>query len=96
MGPYNPLDKQLEYDKEGNITKYHVKPYNEIDAISAQHICGNDTSCKNTADRKMVQSIDNLPYSKVPKWGMFARTAINTKQKLGMGSKNNRSRRMKF
>ena len=37
MGPYNPLDKQLEYDREGNITKYHVKPYNEIDAISAQH-----------------------------------------------------------
>ena len=108
MGPYNPLDKQLEYDREGNITKYHVKPYNEIDAINAQHdvdytICGNDTSCKNTADRKMVQSIDNLPYSKVPKWGMFARTAINAKQKLGMGSqskvvgsKNNRSRRMKF
>lgn len=106
MGPYNPLDKQLEYDEKGNITKYHVEPYNKIDAISAQHdvdytICGNDTSCKNTADRKMVQSIDSLPYGEVSKWGMLARAMIDTKQKLGMGSqskiaKNNKSRRMKY
>ena len=27
MGPYNPLDQQLEYDKDtGEITKWHVKP----------------------------------------------------------------------
>ena len=100
MGPYNPLDEQLEYDNKGNITKYHVQPYNEIDAISAQHdvdytICGDNTSCKNRADKKMVNSIDELPYGKVPKWGVFARTAINTKQKLGMGTKNLKSRRVK-
>ena len=28
MGPYNPLDQQMEYNKDsGGITKWHVKPY---------------------------------------------------------------------
>ena len=38
MGPYNPLDQQLEYNKDtGEITKWHVKPYNKVDEIAAYH-----------------------------------------------------------
>ena len=38
MGPYNPLDKQLEYDKNtGEVTKWHVQPYNQVDEIAAYH-----------------------------------------------------------
>jgi len=41
MGPYNPLEKQLEYDKNtGEVTKCHVQPYNKVDEIAAYHdIC---------------------------------------------------------
>ena len=35
MGPYNPLDQQLEYDKNtGEVTKWHVQPYNKVDEIA--------------------------------------------------------------
>ena len=106
MGPYNPLDKQLEYDKEtGKITKFKVEPYNEVDRIAAQHDVdysisntkNKGTACKNEADRRIVESLDNIPYGKMPKWGQTARFLINTKQKLGMGvkSKNGKSRRVK-
>ena len=38
MGPYNPLDQQLEYNKDtGEITKWYVKPYNKVDEIAAYH-----------------------------------------------------------
>ncbi|PFX21436.1 hypothetical protein AWC38_SpisGene14072 [Stylophora pistillata] len=38
MGPYNPLHKQLEYDKNtGEVTKWHVKPYNQVDEIATDH-----------------------------------------------------------
>eukprot|EP00794_Sanderia_malayensis_P020821 gene20821-22863_t len=105
MGPFNPLEKQLDYDKEtGQITDFKVKPYNEVDSIAAQHdvdysICSNKnkgTACKNEADRRMVESLDRIPYGKMPKWGLTARFLFNTKQKLGMGvkSKNGKSRRV--
>ena len=97
MGPFNPLEKQLEYDKEtGQITTFKVEPYNEVDRIAAQHdadysICNTKnkgTACKNEADRRMVESLDNIPYGKMPKWSQTARFLINTKQKLGMGVKS--------
>jgi len=39
--PYNPLEKQLEYDKNtGEVTKWYVQPYNKVDEIAARHdIC---------------------------------------------------------
>ena len=38
MGPYNPSDQQLEYNKDtGEITKWYVKPYNKVDEIAAYH-----------------------------------------------------------
>ena len=34
MGPFNPLDKKLEYNPEtGEITKWIVRPFNKVDEI---------------------------------------------------------------
>ena len=97
MGAYNPLDKQLEYDKNtGEITKWYVQPYNEVDRISAHHdICYDMGRDKRECDRKMVKSLDEIPYGQMPKWGQTARFLINTKEKLGLGTKNGKGRRVK-
>ena len=97
MGPYNPLENQLEYDKNGKITKWHVKPYNKVDEIAAHHdVCYSMGKNKGDCDRQMVKSLDQIPYGEMPKWGQTARFLINAKQKLGMGvkSKNRKSRRV--
>ena len=53
-------------------------------------VCGNkpkneQLKCKNKADKKMVKSLDAIPWKK-RQWGhAMARTMINTKQKLGLG-----------
>ena len=64
MGPYNPLEKQLEYDKNtGKITKWYVQPYNKVDEIAADHdICYDMGNNKGDCDRKMVESLDEIPY----------------------------------
>ena len=99
MGPYNPLEKQLVYDKKtGKITKWHVQPYNKVDEIAAHHdICYDMGKSKGECDKKMVQSLDEIPYGEMPKWGQTARFLINTKQKLGLGvkPKNGVGRRVK-
>ena len=99
MGPYNLLENQLEYDKStGEVTKWHVQPYNKVDEIAAHHdICYDMGKSKGECDKKMVKSLDALPYSEMPKWGQTARFLINAKQKLGLGikSKNVKSRRVK-
>ena len=96
MGPYNPLDKQLEYDKEtGDVIKWHVQPYNKVDEIAAHHdICYDMGKNKGDCDKQMVKSLDMIPYGQMPKWGQTARFLINTKQKLGLGvnSKNGKRR----
>ena len=51
-------------------------------------VCGDDRKCKNKVDKKMVKSLDAIPW-KERQWGhTLARTIINTTQKLGMGTKN--------
>ena len=87
MGPFNPLDKQLECNPEtGEITKWIVPPFNKVDKISAHHdVCYSRSVDKNECDRKMVSELDKIPYGNVLKMGMFARKVINTKQKLGLG-----------
>ena len=87
MGPFNPLDKQLEYNPEtGEITKWIVPHFNKVDKISAHHdVCYSRGVDKNEFDRKMVSELDKIPYGELPKMGMFARKVINTKQKLGLG-----------
>ena len=99
-GPYNPLEDQLRYDPTtGEILEFYVNPTGKTDAIAAQHdvdysVCGNDRNpgdirrCKNKADRKMVKSLDAIPW-KERQWGhALARNVIDVKQKLGLGVKN--------
>ena len=95
-GPYNPLEQQLRYDPTtGEILEFYVNPTGKTDAIAAQHdvdysVCGNDRRCKNKADRKMVKSLDAIPWNE-RQWGhALARNVIDVKQKLGLGftSKN--------
>ena len=95
MGPYNPLDKQVEYDPNtGEVKKWHVKPFNKVDEIAAYHdICYSMGRSKNECDEKMVRSLDSIPYSEMPKWGQTARFLINTKKKLGLGIKPKNVRR---
>ena len=100
-GPYD-LENQLKYDpKTGQILEIYDMPTGRTDAIAMQHdvdysVCKDDRKCKNKADRKMVQALDNIPYNE-RQWGHWlARNVINTKQKLGLGvSKNGYSRRVK-
>ena len=100
-GPYNDLDSQVKYDPlTGEILEIYDKPTGKTDAIAMQHdvdysVCKDDKKCKNKADRKMVKSLDSIPYNE-RQWGHWlARNMINTKQKLGLGviKKNVKSRR---
>ena len=96
-GPWNPLHEQLRFDPEtGKILEFIQKPTGATDAVAAQHdvdyaVCGKSKDprrCKNQADRKMVKSLDAIPW-KERQWGhAVARNVIDAKQKLGMGSKN--------
>ena len=90
-GPYNDLENQVRYNPEtGEILEIYDQPTGPTDAVAMQHdvdysVCGNDRKCKNKADRKMVKSLDAIPWKK-RQWGhTLARTIINTKQKLGLG-----------
>ena len=94
-GPYNPLEEQLRYDPmTGEILEFYQKPTGKTDAVAAQHdvdysVCGNDRKCKNKADRKMVKSLDAIPWSE-RQWGhALARNVIDVKQKLGLGTPKN-------
>lgn len=91
MGPYNPLEKQLEYDKNtGEITKWHVQPYNKVDGIAAYHeICYDIGKNKGECDNKVIKLLDEIPYGEMSKWGQTARFLVNSKQKLGLGVPKN-------
>ena len=65
-GPHNPLHKQLKHDDRGNIMQIYQKLTRKTDAVAMQHdvdytVCGNDKSCKQKADIKMVKSLDAIP-----------------------------------
>ena len=72
--PYNPLDKQLRYDKDtGEILEIHDKPTGKTDPIAVQHdvdysVSKDDKRCKNKANRKMVKALDSVPYNE-RQWG---------------------------
>ena len=89
-GPYNPLNKQVINDENGYIIKYIQKATGKTDEICAKHDIDYDLSKnindKHNTDKKMINSINKLPY-KDKKWGTFlVKNIINTKQKLGMGN----------
>ena len=97
-GPGNDVGKQADADWEtGKIHKYYDEPTGPTDAVAAQHdvdytVCQNKPDpisvrrCKNEADRKMVASLDAIPYSD-RQWGhSLVRNTINMKEKLGLGN----------
>ena len=87
LGPYNPLDTQLEHDNTGKITKFYDQPLNKVDLIAANHdVCYKvGIKNKNECDKEMVKNLDNLNQNEMTKWGHLARLIIDSKQKLGFG-----------
>ena len=97
-GPGNPLEKQVKWDpKTGKILEIYQQPTGATDRVSMRHdvdyaVCGNkpksdQVKCKNETDRKMVKSLDAIPW-KDRQWGhSVARNAIASKAKLGLGVK---------
>ena len=90
-GPYNDLENQVRYNPEtGEILEIYDQPTGPTDAVAMQQdidysVCDDNRKCKNKADRKMVKSLDAVPYNE-RQWGHWlARNLINTKQKLGLG-----------
>ena len=91
-GAYNPLDKQLIYDKNGNILRYIQKPSGKTDEICSQHdvdyTLAKNLKDKHMADEKMIKSINELPY-KDQQYGTFlVKNIIKSKRKLGLGVEN--------
>ena len=62
MGPYNPLDKQLEYNPNtGEVTKCHVQPYNKVDEIVVyRDICDDTLLSLLVRSTKKLLSDDDL------------------------------------
>ena len=85
-GPYNDLNKQVDYNKTtGQIYKIHEKPKNKTDEICMKHdICYSIGKNKNTCDREMVNSLDDLKYGETSKMTPIIRTIINKKQQYGL------------
>ena len=91
-GAYNPLDKQLIYDKNGNILRYIQNPSGNTDAICAQHdvdyTLAKNLKDKHIADEKMIKSINELPYTQQQYGTFLVKNIIRSKRKLGLGVEN--------
>ena len=92
-GPYNPLNKQLIYDKNGNILKYIPKPTGETVKICAQYnvnyTLAKNLQDKHAADEKMINVIKKLQY-KDQQYGTFlVKSITRSKRKLGLGNNPN-------
>ena len=91
-GAYNPLDKQLIYDKNGNILRYIQNPSGNTDAICAQHdvdyTLAKSLKDKHVADEKMIKAINELPYNQQQYGTFLVKNIIKSKRKLGLGVHN--------
>ena len=92
-GPYNNLIKQLIYDQNGNILRYIQPPTGKTDSICAQHdvdyTLAKNLKDKHIADKRMIDSINKLPYNE-KQWGTFlVKNIISSKRKLGFGNNPN-------
>ena len=85
-GPYNNLDKQVDYNKTtGQIYRIHEKPKNKTDKICMKHdICYSIGKNKNDCDREMINDLDNLKYGETSKMTPIIRGIINKKQQFGL------------
>ena len=89
-GPFNHLEKRLIYDQKGNILRYIQKPTGKTDKICSKHdvdyTLAKNLNDKHIADKKMIDSINKLPY-KDRQWGAFlGKNIISSKKKLGLGN----------
>ena len=91
-GAYNPLDKQLIYDKNGNILRYIQNPSGKTDAICAQHdvdyTLAKNLKDKHIADEKMIKAVNKLPYNQQQYRTFLVKNIIRSKRKLGLGVEN--------
>ena len=91
-GAYNPLHKQLIYDKNGNILRYIQNPTGETDRICAQHdvdyTLAKNLKDKHIADEKMIKAINELPYNQQQYGTFLVKNIIRSKRKLGLGVEN--------
>ena len=89
-GPYNPLNEQLIYDKNGNILKYIQNPTGETDRICSQHDVDHALSKslkdKHIADEKMINASNELPYNQQQYGTFLVKNVIRSKRKLGLGN----------
>ena len=89
-GPYNPLHKQLIHDQNGNILRYIQQPTGKTDEICAQHdvdyTLSKNLKEKHIADKKMIDSINNLPYNQRQYGTFLVKNIISSKRKLGLGN----------
>ena len=85
-GAYNPLDKQLIYDKNGNILRYMQKPTGKTNAICAQHDVDYDLSKslkeKHIADERMIKAINELPYNQQQYGTFLVKISYDQKENL--------------
>ena len=91
-GAYNPLHKQLIYDKNGNILRYIQKPSGKTDEICARHdvdyTLAKNLKDKHIADDKMIKAINELPYNQQQYGTFLVKNIIRSKRKLGLGVEN--------
>ena len=81
LGPYNPLQKQVLFNKDtGEIQKIHIPPKNQLDKIAMKHdICYSvNPKNKNMCDKKMIEDIDAMENKNL--MAKITRGIINTKQ----------------
>ena len=87
-GPYNSLNKQLIYDKDGNILKYIQKPTGNTDKICSQHdvdyTLSKSLQDKHLADEKMINDINKLPYNQQQYGTFLVKNIIRSKKTLGL------------
>ena len=81
------------YDQKGNILRYIQKLTGKTDSICAQHdvdySLAKNLNDKHIVDKKMIDSINKLPYNQ-KQWGTFlVKNIISSKKKLGLGNNPN-------
>ena len=86
LGPYNPLEKQVSYNKDtGEIYKINEAAKNQLDEIAMHHdICYSvNPQNKHMCDKKMIENIDAMENKNI--MTKITRSIIDTKQQLGLG-----------
>ena len=89
-GPYNPLNEQSIYHKNGNILKCIQNPTGNTDKICSQHdvdyALSKSLKGKHIADEKMINAINELPYNQQQYGTFLVKNIIRSKRKLGLGN----------